>query len=92
MRHPHFPPNVPDLNPAIAPLDNPQHSKLKQREALENAYSNFVEPHLTSTVPLAPNAIAPLTPTVAGCTSGWLLLTVVYCLGLRWLGLRATQR
>lgn len=88
MQHPFFPPNVPDLSSVIAPLNNPQQDKLKQREALENAYGNFVEPHFTSLVVVRPESseIAPLTPAATGCTSGWLLLTLVYCLGLRWLG------
>ncbi|AFY80901.1 hypothetical protein [Oscillatoria acuminata] len=59
--------------------------KVKQREALENAYGNFVEPQINQwlevqvqSVPTVPVMSAPL-----GCALGWLLLTGVYCLWMR---------
>lgn len=57
--------------------------KIKQREALENAYSNFVEPHVMQLqlreVDATPKP--PVTVATWGCcfTLGWLLLVLFYC-------------
>jgi len=57
--------------------------KIKQREALENAYSNFVEPHVIQLQLLEVDATPkpPVTVATWGCcfTLGWLLLVLFYC-------------
>ncbi|MEC4805273.1 MAG: hypothetical protein SAJ12_22515 [Jaaginema sp. PMC 1079.18] len=57
--------------------------KIKQREALENAYSNFVEPHVMQLQLLEVDATPkpPVTVSTWGCyvTLGWLLLVFIYC-------------
>lgn len=60
--------------------------KVKQREALENAYENFVEPHVNQLIEVkVESPMVPVTPpTCFWYVSGWLLLTVVYCLWVRW--------
>ncbi|MCW6035572.1 hypothetical protein K4A83_04690 [Spirulina subsalsa FACHB-351] len=60
-------------------------NKFKQREALENAYSNFVEPQINQLIEVRVQSV-PSVPVMfagLGCVSGWLLLTVVYCLWMR---------
>jgi len=68
--------------------------KFKQREALENAYSNFVEPHVNRLIEVKVDAatVTPVNPVFPICfysVSIWLLLTVVYCLSTR---LRMTRK
>lgn len=60
--------------------------KHKQREALENAYTNFVEPHINQQITVQIDSVQemPIAATEFGCVSGWLLFTVVYCLWVRW--------
>lgn len=61
-------------------------NKIKQREALENLYGNFVEPHINRLIevnsqPLANNPVA----LPCFCfTSVWLLVTLLYCRWMRW--------
>jgi hypothetical protein len=62
-----------------------QQDKLKQREALENAYGNFVEPYInqlmevnTQSLPIIPVAFSGFC-----CASGWLVLTLLYCAWIR---------
>ncbi|MEC4896103.1 MAG: hypothetical protein SAL07_11485 [Oscillatoria sp. PMC 1051.18] len=59
--------------------------KLKQREALENAYGNFVEPHVNRWMEINTQSLAEVPVTSSGfyCVSGWLLLTVLYCVWMR---------
>ncbi|HEY9809046.1 MAG TPA: hypothetical protein V6D13_06860 [Halomicronema sp.] len=81
-------------------------NKIKQREALENLYGNFVEPHINWLIevkpqPLASNFVEPYikqlievnsqplpgNPVALPCfcsTSGWLLVTLLYCRWMRW--------
>lgn len=65
---------------------NDQQNKLKQREALENAYDNFVQPYVNQLI--EPNAQPIPTIPVAFpgfcCASGWLVLTLLYCAWMRW--------
>lgn len=60
---------------------NELQQKLKEREALENAYGNFVEPHINQWIALSTQTITtPPNPHIGlYCTSGWLLLTLIYC-------------
>lgn len=56
--------------------------KVKQREALENAYTNFVEPQVNQQIeiPVHPLPTPPVNSSVCYSVCGWLLLTLVYCL------------
>lgn len=57
-------------------------NKFKQRAALENAYTNFVEPYVNQLIEVNPQSL-PTTPVAFPCfccASGWLLLTLLYCL------------
>ncbi len=72
-------------------LENALQDKVKQREALENAYGNFVEPQINQFLEVQVQSM-PTVPVMSagfGCVSGWLLLTVIYCLWMRgrWGGL-----
>ncbi|NET88776.1 MAG: hypothetical protein F6K45_11895 [Kamptonema sp. SIO1D9] len=60
-------------------------NKIKQREALENAYGNFVEPHVNQWMELNTQSLSEVPVTSSGfyCVSGWLLLTVFYCVWMR---------
>ncbi|WP_286167583.1 hypothetical protein, partial [Limnospira platensis] len=58
--------------------------KFKQRAALEDAYSNFVEPYVNQVMEIHLNSFLETPPVPVmfaglGCVSGCLLLTVVYC-------------
>lgn len=59
--------------------------KVKQREALENAYGNFVEPQINQFLEVQVQSMptVPVMSACLGCTLGWLLLTGVYCLRMR---------
>jgi hypothetical protein len=63
----------------------PATDKIKQREALENAYGNFVEPYINQAIAVNMQSL-PTTVAVPGfyCASGWLLLTILYCVWMRW--------
>lgn len=65
-------------------MDN-QQEKLKQREALENAYGNFVEPHINQLIEVKAQSFTTVPVTFSGfcCTSGWLILTLFYCAWMR---------
>jgi hypothetical protein len=64
-----------------------QQDKWKKREALENCYTNWVEPHVNQLIEVNPQSL-PATPVTSYsglcCTSAWLLLTLLYCLWMRW--------
>ncbi|MEC4984900.1 MAG: hypothetical protein SAJ37_04675 [Oscillatoria sp. PMC 1068.18] len=70
-----------------------QHNRIKQqqqalqqqREALENAYGNFVEPHVNQWMEINTQILAEVPVTYSGFhyVSGWLLLTVLYCVWMR---------
>ncbi|MGK7890636.1 MAG: hypothetical protein AB4042_14995 [Leptolyngbyaceae cyanobacterium] len=47
----------------------------KQRQALENAYSNFVEVHIPN-LTVVPSASL----LQVGCVVGWLAIALLYCL------------
>ena len=61
--------------------------KFKQRQALEDAYGNFVEPYVNQVMEIQINPAQ--TPPVRVCemgtyrVSGWLLLTMAYCWWMR---------
>lgn len=59
--------------------------KFKQREALENAYTNFVESYVNQFIEVKWESLSSFPVNASGfyCTSGWLLLTLVYCLWVR---------
>lgn len=66
-------------------MDNLQ-DKLKQRQALEDAYSNFVEPYVNQLIEIPQEsipAVPAISPTCFGWVSGWLLLTLLYCVAMR---------
>ncbi|MBP0028341.1 hypothetical protein [Roseofilum sp. Guam] len=59
-----------------------QLDKFRQREALENLGTNWVDPHIQqlTSVPSHTLPTIPAHPVVGfGCASGWLLVTFVYC-------------
>jgi hypothetical protein len=66
-----------------------QQSKWKQRAALENCYTNWVEPYVNQFIEVNTQSL-PTVPVTSYselcCTSGWLLLTLLYCLWMRWRG------
>ncbi len=57
-----------------------QELRIKQREALENAHGNFVEPHINQIIAVNLNPLPNISPTPYGfyCVSGWLLLVLVF--------------
>lgn len=59
-----------------------QKDKIKQREALENAYSNFVEPYVNQLIEVPVDSIStvPVVSSEFYYVSGWLLLTLLYCM------------
>jgi len=64
-----------------------QQSKWKQRQALENCYSNFVEPYVNQFIEVNTQSLpaVPVTSYSGLCfTSGWLLLTLLYCMWMLW--------
>jgi hypothetical protein len=65
---------------------NTQQDKLKQREALENAYSNFVEPYINQVIAVNTQSLSNIPVAFPGfcCASGWLLLTMLYCVWMHW--------
>lgn len=56
--------------------------KFKEREALENAYSNFVEPYVKQLIEVKPQSLSttPVAFPCFCCASGWLVLVLLYCL------------
>ncbi len=62
-----------------------QQDKLKQREALENAYDNFVQPYVNQLIEVNAQSLPTIPVAFSGfcCASGWLLLTMLYCVWMR---------
>ena len=58
-----------------------QQIRIKQREALENAHGNFVEPHINQIIAVNPNSLPNIYSTPYGfyCVSLWIFLTLLYC-------------
>ena len=58
-----------------------QQDKIKQRQALEDAYSNFVEPYLHQGIEVKLESSSPVavSPVAAYYASGWLLFVMLYC-------------
>lgn len=68
-----------------------QEDKFRQREALENLGTNWVDPHIQqlTSVPSHTPPTIPTHPVVGfGCAAGWLLVTLVYCWMKREMGNR----
>jgi len=65
---------------------NDQQDKIKQREALEDAYDNFVEPYINQLIEVNAQSLPNIDVAFSGlcCASGWLLLTMLYCVWMRW--------
>jgi len=65
-----------------------QQEKLKQREALENAYDNFVQPYINQLIEVNAQSLPATHIAFSGfcCASGWLVLTLLYCAWMRWRG------
>jgi hypothetical protein len=61
-------------------------NKIKDREALENAYTNFVEPHVNQLIEIDAQSLPSIPVVNSGfyCVSGWLVLTLLYCVWMRW--------
>ena len=61
--------------------------KIKQREALENAHGNFVEPHINQFIAVNSQSLTtiPINPPGLYCTSAWLFLALGYCAWLYFL-------
>lgn len=59
-----------------------QQALRQQRQALEDAYTNFVEPQVNQQIeiPVHPLPTPPVNSSVCYSVCGWLLLTLVYCL------------
>ena len=67
--------------------------KIKQRQALENAYGNLVEPYVKQVMEVPPQTLA-TAPVAFPCfctASVWLLLTFLYYVWMRW-GVAASRR
>jgi hypothetical protein len=58
--------------------------KIKDREALENAHGNFVEPYIHQLIEVKAQSL-PTTVAISGfcCASAWLALTLFYCAWIR---------
>ena len=65
---------------------NDQQDKLKQREALENIYGNFVEPYVNQLMEVNTQSLPTIPVAFSGfcCASGWLMLTLLYCVWMHW--------
>lgn len=61
-----------------------QELRIRQREALENAHGNFVEPHINQFIAVNSQSLTtiPINPSGLYCTSAWLVLALGY---LAWL-------
>jgi membrane protein YqaA with SNARE-associated domain len=66
-------------------IDQSYSDKLKQREALENAHGNFVEPHINQLITVNTQLLPtmPIAPHGFCIVSGWLVLTLIYCVWVR---------
>ncbi len=62
-----------------------QEDKIKQRQALEDAYSNFVEPYLNQRIEVKQESSGSLTVSPVGVyyVSVWLLFVMIYCVWMR---------
>ena len=62
-----------------------QQEKIKQREALEDAYDNFVEPYINQVIAVNSQSLPNIDVAFPGfcCASGWLVLTMLYCVYMR---------
>lgn len=75
--------SIPPENQTNILIFQEQGNKKQQRESLENAYTNFVEPHVNQLQLLEVDATPkpPVTVSAWGCyfTLSWLLLVFIYC-------------
>jgi hypothetical protein len=72
-------------NQGISEIGQPLTDKIKQRQALEDAYSNFVEPYLYQRieVKLESSSSVAVSPVGVYYASGWLLLVMLYTVLMR---------
>ena len=72
-------------NQGISGIGQTLTDKLKKRQALEDAYSNYVEPHINQLIEVKVESMTTVPVTSAGLVwvSGWLLLTLVCYLRMR---------
>ncbi len=58
--------------------------KIKQRQALEDAYSNFVEPYLNQRIEVKQESSCSVAVSPVGVyyASGWLLLVMLYSISI----------
>lgn len=64
---------------------NDREDRIKQREALEDAYDNFVEPYINQLIEVNAQSSPNIDVAFSGfCyASGWLVLTLLYCFWMR---------
>jgi len=65
---------------------NDQEDRIKQREALEDAHDNFVQPYINQLTEVNAQSLPDIDVALPGfcCVSGWLVLTLLYCFWMRW--------
>jgi hypothetical protein len=63
-----------------------QEDRIKQREALEDAHDNFVQPHIEQLTEVNTQSLPNIDVALPGfCyVSGWLVLVIFYCFWTRW--------
>ncbi len=64
---------------------NTQEDRIKQREALEDAHGNFVEPYINQLTEVNAQSLPNIDVVLPGfcCVSGWLVLVIFYCFWMR---------
>ena len=65
---------------------NDQEDRIKQREALEDAHDNFVQPYVNQLIEVNAQSLPNIDVALPGfcCVSGWLVLTLLYCFWMRY--------
>ena len=65
---------------------NDQEDRIKQREALEDAHDNFVQPYVNQFIEVNAQSLPSIDVTLPGfvCTLAWLGLTLLYCFRMRY--------
>ncbi|PSB04688.1 hypothetical protein C7B69_25835 [filamentous cyanobacterium Phorm 46] len=63
-----------------------QEDRIKQREALEDAHGNFVEPYINQLIEVNAQSSPNIDVALPGfCyASGWLVLVIFYCFWMRY--------
>ncbi|MEG4282361.1 hypothetical protein QUB68_04475 [Microcoleus sp. A006_D1] len=62
-----------------------QEDRIKQREALEDAHGNFVEPYINQLIEVNAQSLPNIDVALPGLcyVSGWLALVLLYCFWMR---------